>query len=337
MAPPQDLLQADDVELHAAEDLAERSQSKPRTAEEKRVEGEQANAQRGFLRNRSRIVAMRTSGAADGSNRPARTSSRAAWISAWKLATSHASGRSVRYRRPRRDGVAGRDERGREADILATERGGPAASTLSRMSGEAAPDGGGLPGRVREAFRRARRAGFELSSEPEVGRLLAVLAAGVPAGGRILELGTGLGVGLAWLVHGLGDRADVEVWSVEIDPERAALVLEGGWPGYVRVEVADGQRLVRAHPATFDLVFADAQGGKWEGLEQTVAALRPGGHLLVDDMTPARWIDETHRTKTEEVRASLLGSPDLVAVELAWATGLVLCARRHRPRRTPAG
>jgi len=184
-----------------------------------------------------------------------------------------------------------------------------------------------LPGHVVEALERARRAGFRLSSEPAVGRLLAVLAAGVPAGGRILELGTGVGVGLGWLAHGLGGRSDVEVRSVEADRDTAALAQEGRWPAHVLVILGDAELYVRDHPASFDLIFADAPGGKWEGLEHTIAALRPGGHLVVDDMRPDAWIDETHRTKTAEVHARLLGSPALVSVEIEWATGVILCTR----------
>jgi predicted O-methyltransferase YrrM len=119
----------------------------------------------------------------------------------------------------------------------------------------------------------------------------------------------------------------VEVRSVEVDRERAALAQEGGWPAHVQVIVGDGELYVRRHPASFDLIFADARGGKWEGLQHTIAALRPGSHLLVDDMRPPVWIDETHRTKVAEVRSRLLGSPELVSVEIGWATGIILCTR----------
>src|SRR5690348_17440310 len=78
----------------------------------------------------------------------------------------------------------------------------------------------------------------------------------------------------------------------------------------------------------FDLIFADAQGGKWEGLDATVAALRPGGQLLVDDMTPGEFADEHHARKAAEVRSRLLGHPDLVSVEIAWSSGLILSTRR---------
>jgi hypothetical protein len=37
---------------------------------------------------------------------------------------------------------------------------------------------------------------------------------------------------------------------------------------------------------------------------------------------------ETHQRKTEEVRRVLTTDPRLVAVELAWATGVILTTRR---------
>jgi predicted O-methyltransferase YrrM len=86
---------------------------------------------------------------------------------------------------------------------------------------------------------------------------------------------------------------------------------------------------VTAAEDTFDLIFADAQGGKWEGLEGTIAALRPSGHLLVDDMTPEHFADGNHEHKTTEVRARILAHPDLISVPIAWSTGLIL-STRHR-------
>jgi len=184
-----------------------------------------------------------------------------------------------------------------------------------------------LPEPVRLAAERAERAGFAMSCDPGAGSLLAVLAAAVPANGRVLELGTGTGAGTAWIVHGLRERDDVEVVTVEIDAATAALAAQYRWPPQVRLLTGDALEVTR-RAGRFDLIFADAQGGKWEGLDATVAALRPGGQLLVDDMTPGEFADEHHARKTAEVRSRLLGHPDLVSVEIAWSSGLILSTRR---------
>jgi len=54
-----------------------------------------------------------------------------------------------------------------------------------------------VPPLVAAAVEAAMRIGFELCVHPATGRLLQVLAAGVPAGGVIAETGTGTGAGPA--------------------------------------------------------------------------------------------------------------------------------------------
>ncbi len=184
-----------------------------------------------------------------------------------------------------------------------------------------------LPPLVASAQQRAIEAGFTLACEPGVGRLLATLAAAVPLHGRILEMGTGVGVGTAWIVHGLGERRDVEVISVEVDPGTAAVARTGTWPPWLSLRVADILDLL-TDLGSFDLIFADSQGGKWAGLDRTIAALRPCGILLVDDMTPPTWLDDQHRHNTARVRETLLGHADLIAAEIAAASGMILATRR---------
>lgn len=187
-----------------------------------------------------------------------------------------------------------------------------------------------LPAAVAASYERARQHGFKLSCEPEVGRLLAALAAGVPAHGSILEMGTGVGAGTSWIVHGLGVRDDVRVVSVDLDEQASAIARTAAWPAWVSLRVADVLDVLAAL-GRFDLIFADAQGGKWTGLDRTIAAIAPGGVLLVDDMTPPTWMDDAHERHTARVRATLLGHPDLVASELACGSGMILCTRRRHP------
>jgi demethylmenaquinone methyltransferase/2-methoxy-6-polyprenyl-1,4-benzoquinol methylase len=185
---------------------------------------------------------------------------------------------------------------------------------------------GTLPPLVAAATSRAGAASFLFSCGPAAGRLLAVLAAHLPPGARVLELGTGAGVGTAWIVSGLLPRTDVTVVTVEQDPQRAALAAQGDWPGFVDLRVADALAVL-AGGGTFDLIFADAEGGKWEGLDRTIAALGPHGLLVVDDMTPAPgWTSEQH-TRQDRVRRTLLTSPLLTTVELGHGSGVMLAAR----------
>jgi predicted O-methyltransferase YrrM len=190
------------------------------------------------------------------------------------------------------------------------------------------PAGVALPTGVAEAVHRADEHGFRFSCEPPVGRLLATLCAAVPPDGRILELGTGAGVGTAWLVHGLGGRTDARVLTVEKERSTAALAGEAGWPAWVDIRVGDALDLLPTL-GRFDLVFADAQGGKWTGLDRTIAALAPGGVLLVDDMDVSRSYRADFTEALDRVRRTILGDPRLVAVELPVSSGLILATRRH--------
>jgi predicted O-methyltransferase YrrM len=184
-----------------------------------------------------------------------------------------------------------------------------------------------VPELVAAATGRARSVGFDLSCEPAVGGLLAVLAAHLPGGSRILELGTGAGVGTAWLVSGLLPRTDVTVTTVEHDPQTAQLAAQGSWPGFTDLRRGDALDVLR-EGGGFDLIFADAPGGKHEGLDLTIAALNPRGLLVVDDMTPVpQWPAEL-RGRQAEVRRALLASPLLTSVELTCGSGVIVCARR---------
>jgi predicted O-methyltransferase YrrM len=80
--------------------------------------------------------------------------------------------------------------------------------------------------------------------------------------------------------------------------------------------------------AGFDLIFADAPGGKFDGLDRTIGALRPGGVLVVDDMRPGQWWTDARRATMAMVRRTLLGHPELEGIELDVGSGVILCTRQ---------
>jgi hypothetical protein len=75
-------------------------------------------------------------------------------------------------------------------------------------------------------------------------------------------------------------------------------------------------------------VFADARGGKGTRLDLTIAAIKAGGNLLLDDMAKFDEDDPKVYAMLDTIRGTLSQYPDLVCCEMAWATGMVLCAKR---------
>jgi predicted O-methyltransferase YrrM len=186
----------------------------------------------------------------------------------------------------------------------------------------------GLPALVERAVSVARREGFANSCRPEHGRLLLALASGAKAIG---ETGTGCGVGLAWLASGA--RPGTRLVSVEIDARRAALAAElfAGLP-QVTVIHGDWREIYREGP--FDLLVLDGGAHGKRGGEQADSGvlLRPGGTVVIDDLTPARNWPPRWEGRVDEARMQWLTHPGLDAAELRLAPDLsALVATRRWP------
>ena len=177
------------------------------------------------------------------------------------------------------------------------------------------------PPLARRALALAEAAGFEGSSIPEVGRLLHVLAA-ARGRARVAEIGTGYGVGAAWILAALAPS--VPFFTVEPDAARAAAAA-ALFREDANVQVVRGDwREVLPSLAPFDLLFYDG-GGKQhperDG-EEVVALLVPGGLVVLDDLTPGR-------PGPDPVRAFWLGHPRLAATEVMTtpATAAIVAVR----------
>jgi predicted O-methyltransferase YrrM len=183
------------------------------------------------------------------------------------------------------------------------------------------------PAAWREIDARSRALGFDMPSEAGTGAMLRLLAAAKPDG-RLLELGTGTGLATAWLLDGMGRQASLVSIDTDPDVQAVARAVLGGDPR-VAFLIGDGLDYVRAQPpASFDLIFADAWPGKYEGLDQALALLRPGGLYVVDDMSRQPNWPEGHQPRVDALAARLKSHPDLTTVALGWASGLVIAARR---------
>jgi len=173
-----------------------------------------------------------------------------------------------------------------------------------------------VPPLVRAALLLAAEQKFGHSSAPEHGRLLRLLAGGVPPGGVIGETGTGCGVGLAWLADGAPDG--VRLVSVERDPARSTAA-QKLFADREQVTVHTGDwRDLREH-GPFDLLSLDGGGhGKTPhaGFAEPEQWLRPGGTVVIDDFTPTVDWPPRHGGEVDHPRLRWLDHPHLRATQL---------------------
>ena len=165
-----------------------------------------------------------------------------------------------------------------------------------------------VPPLVERALAQTERLGFELSCLPEVGRLLHVLA-GSRGRERVAEIGTGAGVGAAWIVSALPPQTPF--FTAELDPARAAAAREL-FSADDNVHVLEGDwRELLPPEAPFDLVFYDGtkQLQPREDGELVAGLLSPGGMAVLDDLTPGF-------AGPDPVREFWLGRPGLAATEV---------------------
>ena len=185
------------------------------------------------------------------------------------------------------------------------------------------------PAVVKELERAARTLGFTMSSDLLTGSLLRTLATSKPAG-DILELGTGVGMGTAWLLAGM----DAATHLTSVDRNEGTTAIAERFLGSDRralFVLMDGIAFIRACHAQrrkFDLIFADTYPGKFEMLDDTLALLKRGGLYVVDDLNPQPdWAAE-HAPKVEQLIRALEQRDDLHITKLNWSSGLLIAARK---------
>jgi predicted O-methyltransferase YrrM len=164
--------------------------------------------------------------------------------------------------------------------------------------------------------------GFRLASEPKTGSLLRVLAASKP-GGRFLELGTGTGVGTAWLLAGM-DRHSRLV-SVDTDPKVQTVAKRNlSQDTRVTFHLEDGAAFLETVAERFDLIYADAWPGKFTHLDRALSRLKKGGIYFIDDLLPQPNWPEGHAPRVPALIEDLEGRSGFVVAKMAWASGLMI-------------
>lgn len=170
---------------------------------------------------------------------------------------------------------------------------------------------------MQHALDLADRMQFQHSCTIEVGRLLRLLASQVRRG-TIGEIGTGCGVGAAWIAS--GKAPDVSFVTVESDVARAqaAASLLAVVPS-IRILQGDWHLLLEYGP--FAMLFADGAKAKEREPEVLLQSLKLGGTIVLDDLTPEnRWPPEW-RGRVDPVREFWLNDSRVIATEILVTPG----------------
>ncbi len=184
---------------------------------------------------------------------------------------------------------------------------------------------------LREMEEQAAREDIPIS-DPEVGRLLAILARA--AGARlILEIGTAIGYGALVLARG---APEARVVSIDVSAERLATArryLERAGVAE-RVDLVEGAALEVLHslPGPFDLVYIDAVKTEYRRyLDLVLPKLRLGGLIVCDNLLwSGRVAAGDQDAETEALRAFngyLMMHPQLQSVVLSVGDGLGVAAK----------
>lgn len=173
---------------------------------------------------------------------------------------------------------------------------------------------------------RSQEMKFDMASEDRVGALLQVLAAS-KASGRLLELGTGTGIGTSWLLSGMDETATLV--SIETDEALQKVAREIlGSDSRLSLVLEDGASYLRKQPPqSFDLVFADAMPGKFESLNDALAVVKPGGFYIIDDLLPQPNWPDGHGVKVDNLMYHLSADPRFAMLPIVWASGVAVLTR----------
>jgi caffeoyl-CoA O-methyltransferase len=197
---------------------------------------------------------------------------------------------------------------------------------------------------LREMEEQAREESIPIS-DPEVGRLLSILARSTGAR-RILEVGTAIGYGTLCLARG---AAEARVVSVDIDPERLARArafLERAGVAD-RVELIEGAALdvLARLEGQFDLVYVDAIKPEYRRyLDLILPKLRVGGTIIADNLLwkgqvaapPEDGEEDEQATALRAFNGYLMMHPQLQAIVLPLGDGLGI-ATKTRPLMSEMG
>lgn len=167
-----------------------------------------------------------------------------------------------------------------------------------------------------------------MPSDLYIGTLLKTLITSKPQA-NILELGTGIGLSLSWMVDGLDSES--RLITVDNDPKLTTIAEEFfGTDPRVEIVCQDGSEWIKTYQGDkFDLVFADAWPGKYSETAEILDLIQVGGFYVIDDMqSQPNWPDG-HQQNVDRLIAYLEKREDFSLTKMNWSTGVILMTKKY--------
>lgn len=173
--------------------------------------------------------------------------------------------------------------------------------------------------------------GFTMPSDLCIGTLLKTLITSKPKS-NLLELGTGIGLSLSWMIDGMDTES--RIISVDNDPKLIQIAKNYfGKDERVEIIYADGSEWIKGYKGDkFDLVFADAWPGKYSEVDEILDLIKIGGLYIIDDMlAQSNWPDG-HQENVDKLIEYLENRQDFNLTKMNWSTGIIIATKKYDPQ-----
>lgn len=178
-----------------------------------------------------------------------------------------------------------------------------------------------------EIERKSREIGFTMPSDLYIGTLLKTLISSKPKA-HILELGTGIGLSLCWMIDGMD--TDSKLITVDNDPDLVDIATHYfGTDKRVEIICGDGTTWIKNYTGKkFDVIFADAWPGKYSEIEEVLNLVEVGGFYIVDDMSVQPNWPKGHQENVDRLIDYLENRDDFNSTKMNWSTGLIIATKK---------
>ena len=156
-----------------------------------------------------------------------------------------------------------------------------------------------------------------------VGCLLKALVASMP-NSRILEIGTGIGLSLPWMVEGLDQKSKL----ISIDNDLFVItIVKAFFKNDPRIQMICKEASTWSKNYSgvlFDLVVADSWPGKYSEIDHVLSFIKVCGFYVIDFMIPKENWPEGHHANVKKLITQLETRKDFNITKMKWSTWIIL-------------